>query len=277
MFILTLLSSLGSNKASLEECFNSFSDEEMFELVMNEGEDGHTGFTATMLVNVEGSVESIQTELYNSRASWHMSPYQEHFKNYVSIIPKSITVADKCYFQAIGKGNSHIKLPNSPAKTTILLKDVLHCPDMGLTLVSIGKITSASYKVIFWGPICKIFDSRDKVIGLINVKNGLYHVDYDIAVNVGMVGKAREILTLEELHCQMGHITLETARKMVSTGAVKGIEIDPLTTIQFCHSCEYAKAIWKPIRKTCVKPRASNFGDKIHLDIWGPSPVPTPG
>ena len=149
MFILTLLSSLGSNKASLEECFNSFSDEEMFELVMNEGEDGHTGFTATMLVNVEGSVESIQTELYNSRASWHMSPYQEHFKNYVSIIPKSITVADKCYFQAIGKGNSHIKLPNSPAKTTILLKDVLHCPDIGLTLVSIGKITSASYKVIF--------------------------------------------------------------------------------------------------------------------------------
>ena len=24
-------------------------------------------------------------------------------------------------------------------------------------------------------------------------------------------------------------------------------------------------------------PRASKFGDKIHLDIWGPSPIQTPG
>jgi hypothetical protein len=164
-----------SDKASSEGHFDSFCDKEMVELVMDKGEEGHTRFTAAMLVNVEGSVEGIQTKLYDSGASRHMSPYREHFENYVPIIiPKSITAADKCYFQAIEKGNLHIKLSNGSATTTILLKNVLHCPNMGLTLVSIGKITAAGYKVIFRGPTCKIFDLRDKVIGLISMKNGLY-------------------------------------------------------------------------------------------------------
>ena len=200
MFILTPLSSLGSNTASLEECLNSFSNKEMVELVMDEGEDGHTRFNTTMLINVEGSIKGIQTELYNSGAFQHMSPYCDHFENYVSIVLKSVTAADKHYFQAIGKGDLHIKLSNGPGTTTILLEDILHCSDMRLTLVSIDKITSAGYKVIFRGPTCKIFDSRDKVIGLINVKNGLYHVDHDVMVNVGMAGEAHEILTVKELH-----------------------------------------------------------------------------
>jgi hypothetical protein len=161
--------------------------------------------------------------------------------------------------------------------TTVLLKDVLHCPDMGLTLVSIGKITAAGYKVIFRGPTCKIFDSRDRVIGQVNVRGGLYRVDHEIAVNVGMAGEAREVLTIEELHRRMGHIAPEAAKRMVSSGAVKGIEIDPTSSIQDCNSCEYAKATRKPIKKVRETPRATKFGNEIHLDVWGPSPVKTPG
>ena len=103
-------------------------------------------FDAAMLGNVEGDTEGMQTELYDSGASCHMSSYRDHFENYVTIALKSITAADKWHFQAIGKGDL---IPNGHGTTTVLLKDVLHCPDMGLTLVSIGKITAAGYKVIF--------------------------------------------------------------------------------------------------------------------------------
>ena len=225
-------------KDGFDEGLDSFSDEEMDELVVDEEEDGCTTVDAAMLVNVGGSVDGVQTELYDSGASRHMSPCQEHFENYVPIVPKSITTADKCYFQAIGKGDLCIKLPNGHMTTTILLKDVLHCPDMGLTLVSIGKITAAGYKVLFRGSTCKIFDSKDKIIGQVNVKNGLYCVDHDKMVNVGIAGEACEVLTLEELHRRMGHITPETAKKMVSSGAARGIEIDFSTVIQSCDSCE---------------------------------------
>ena len=62
-------------------------------------------FDATMLGNVEGDAEGMQTELYDSGASCHMSPYCNHFENYVTISPKSITAADKQHFQVIGKGD----------------------------------------------------------------------------------------------------------------------------------------------------------------------------
>ena len=141
--------SMDSESGSLEERSMILDDKEIPVLTTDEGEDGETIFNATMLVNVEGSVEGIQMELYDSGASRHMSPYQDHFEDYVPIVLKSITAAEKQYFQAIGKGNLQIKIPNGISTTTVLLKDVLHCPDMGLTLVSVGKITAAGYKVIF--------------------------------------------------------------------------------------------------------------------------------
>ena len=143
-----LLCKENSEIGNIEEIMELF-NEETIELVIDEGEDALTSFDTAMLVNVEGNVEGMQTKLYNSGASCHRLPYRDHFKNYISIMPKSITAADKQYFQAIGKGNLRIKIPNSSSTTTILLKDVLHCPDMGLTLVSIGKIASAGYKAIF--------------------------------------------------------------------------------------------------------------------------------
>jgi hypothetical protein len=89
---------------------------------------------------------------------------------------------------------------NGSTTTTILLKDVFHCPDMGLTLVSIGKITNASYKVIFQGTTCIIYNSKDKIIGQVNARNRLYWMDHKVAVNIAMAGEDQEIPTIEELH-----------------------------------------------------------------------------
>ena len=280
IFILTpanTLCTVSSEKGSLEESMATFGDEEMIELAVDIGEDALTTFDAAMLVNVEGNVEGMQTELYDSGASRHMSPYRDHFENYTPIAPKSITAADKRYFQAIGKGDLRIKIPNGSSTTTILLKDVLHCPDMGLTLVSIGKITNAGYKVIFRGTTCWIYNSKDKIIGRINAKNGLYRVDHEIAVNIAMAGEDREVLSIEELHRRMGHIAPEAAKQMVSSGAINGIEIDSTSVIQHCDSCEYAKMTRKPIKKERQTPRATKFGDEVHSDVWGPSPIQTPG
>ena len=252
-----------------------FSDKEMMDLASDEGKEGLTSFNAAMLVNVKSNIEGVQTELYDSGASWHMSPYCDHFKNYISIAPKLITAADKRYFQAIGKGNLWIKIPNETITTTI--KNILHCPDMGLTLILIGKITATGYKVIFRDTICRIYNQKDKVISQIRARNGLYHVDHGITVNIAMTGEARKVLTIEELHCHMGHITPEMAKQMVSNRAIDVIEIDSALTIQHCKSCKYPKATQKLIKKACEAPRAPKFGHEIHSDVWGPSPVQTPG
>ena len=84
---------------------------------------------------------------------------------------------------------------------------------------------------------------------------------------MAITGKYQEILTIEELHQQMGHIAPKTAKQMVSSEAIKGIKIDLTSEIKQCNSCKYAKATWKPIKKECQTPRVAKFGDKIHSDI----------
>ncbi|KAG2066051.1 hypothetical protein BDR04DRAFT_941049, partial [Suillus decipiens] len=43
-----------------------------------------------------------------------------------------------------------------------------------------------------------------------------------------------------------------------------------------CESCKYAKAMCKPIDKVRDPPWHEKFSDKVHSDLWGPSPVRTP-
>ena len=42
-----------------------------------------------------------------------------------------------------------------------------------------------------------------------------------------------------------------------------------------CESCEYTKTTRKKVRREREELRASHFGNEIHLDVWGPSPIET--
>ena len=48
------------------------------------------------------------------------------------------------------------------------------------------------------------------------MKNGLYCVDHGVIVSTAMTGEAPEVVSIEEIHRQMGHIALETIKQMVS-------------------------------------------------------------
>ena len=65
------------------------------------------------------------------------------------ILTKLLTTADGGHFEAVEKGDMRIMMPNGKTTTQILLKDVLYAPKMGVTLVSIGKIDTAGYAVLF--------------------------------------------------------------------------------------------------------------------------------
>jgi hypothetical protein len=110
------------------------------------------------LINAAEINNGVETELYDSGALCHMPPYQLHFENYQQIEERSITAADKQLFKAIGIGNIRVQIPNGKNTTTILLKDVLYAPNLGLTLVSISCAAAAGYSLLFRGPFYHIFN-----------------------------------------------------------------------------------------------------------------------
>ncbi|KAG2750878.1 hypothetical protein P692DRAFT_201710311, partial [Suillus brevipes Sb2] len=79
-----------------------------------------TSLTYATLASSNSQRES-QTELLDSGASRHMSSYRDLFQDFVNIVPKPITTADKHTFEATGKGNIMITLPNGESNTRILL------------------------------------------------------------------------------------------------------------------------------------------------------------
>ncbi|KAF9223091.1 hypothetical protein BS17DRAFT_835339 [Gyrodon lividus] len=55
-----------------------------------------------MLAQAGTPMQQTTTELYDSGTTQHLSPYCDHFINFVSIPPKPTTAAEKRTFDAIG-------------------------------------------------------------------------------------------------------------------------------------------------------------------------------
>jgi len=198
--------------------------------------------------------EILETELYDSGASCHMSPYRNRFQNFVSIAPKPISAANKVAFNAVGRGDVEIEVPCHEKTSKVTLKDVLYAPDMGLTLVSISRIAAAGFQSIFEGSSLKI------------------RVEHNESAHAAVT-----TVTIDDLHRRMGHIAPDAAKLLVSKGIVSGLRLDGSQGTSTCDSCEFAKTTRKAIKRERIAERAKAFGDEIHSDLWGPAPSPDEG
>ena len=178
------------------------------------------------------------TKLYNSSASWHMSSFRDRFIKYSEIVLHLIQAADKRVFYAIGLGDLKIEVPNGTSSTSIILKDVFHTPNMGLTIVSINRIMKAGYTVKFKNEFCVIRDKAGDQFGSIPAnQNGLYKVE-----SIYVVIPLEEHADMAMLHRQLTHISPDAIQKLISSGAIDGIKLINDGSPLICDACEQAKA-----------------------------------
>ena len=78
-----------------------------------------------------------------------------------------------------------------------------------------------------------------------------------------------------ELHHHMGHIAVNSTRKLVESGAITGVELDPNSQEHDCNACIFARATHLPVPKVRVSLPAQRFGDEIHTNVWGPASLST--
>ena len=104
-------------------------------------------------------------ELYNSRTTHHIFPYCEMFENYTLTPPKSLNAANNGRFVAIGKGDMVIEVQNSMHASQLQLTEVLFSPEVGYTLVSIGRLDECGYTTTFGNSQCTISNDHGDTIG----------------------------------------------------------------------------------------------------------------
>lgn len=192
-----------------------------------------------------------------------------------------MTAANKHSFNAIGMGDLYITVPNGDKPNTrILLKDVLYTLLMGVTLISVSRITIAGSALLFQNMTCLIYTKDKSRVGQIEMKNGLYHIFTprpETAASATTPQAPPKIVSIDKLHCRLGHVAHDAAHSLIEKGLVHGLQLDETSKATVCESCEWAKHSQKPIQKVREHKRPAKIGDEIHSDLWGPSPVKTIG
>jgi hypothetical protein len=119
----------------------------------------------------------IHTELYDSGTTHHISPYREMFENLVDILPKTFNATNQQKFDAVGKGDMVIEVPNGVDASKLQLTEVLYSPEVGYMLVSIGRLDECGYSATFAGGKCTIRDGNGETIGQVpKSRKGLLRV-----------------------------------------------------------------------------------------------------
>ena len=105
--------------------------------------------TSRITVMAAQNPKSSHSELYDMGATRHMSPLRKQFTNYREIKARRVVTANEGTFHAIGIGDLKIDVYNGAKSTRVLLKNTLYSPELKNTIVSIGRILEAGYKLGF--------------------------------------------------------------------------------------------------------------------------------
>lgn len=255
-----------------DDCISEYDSECDFEDGDSLPADAHTAR------NEPSSNFRIDAMLLDSGASRHMSPHRDRFTNYQPINPpRDIQAADNHSFQAIGKGDMLIMLPNGNKESKVLLRDVFHAPSMGMTLISVRRVAATGTALTFLHDTCTVTNPAGKVIAVVKVNNVLYEVPLTPMEAAAPAVEKVRVVTRQQLHRMMGHASYRAVEEIISKGMAEGVKLDPNSKPVACEICEKAKMTRKTISRTRVRPRATEIGEEVHVDTWGPSSVETLG
>ena len=173
--------------------------------------------------------------ILNSGATDHMTHNPNQFKTYLPCPSnRKIVVAD-------GTTTTVASIGDVQVTSNLVLKNVLHVPQLSTNLVSIQKLTQdLSYRVIFDASFCEFQDqgSRRK-IGLAKEHNGLYFLStssqpklLSLLSTSFFSSSNKDVIWLH--HRRLGHVHFSTLKLMFPT-LFKGLDIQHF----HCNICEY--------------------------------------
>lgn len=233
------------NKTSTTKVEEQTPDIETWAAIDKIKEDDTTPCIAVMVG--EKPIEG-QTELYDMGALCHMSPLCKQFINYQEINAHCVITANQGIFHVVGMGDLKIDIYNSVKLTCILLKDTLYAPDLATTIVLIGHILKAGYKLSF-DKDSFIIKKKDEssVIGCVPITtNALFKTEHVLVADSLVLEEAMNILML---HCRLGHILINMIQTLVHASTITSVCIIDNKLSFVCDSCEYGKTTRKPIHK----------------------------
>jgi len=208
--------------------------------------------------------------LIDSGASSHQSPNREWFDCYRAIPERSVVLGNGRAIKAIGIGKINLKVIQDGVETRGVLCDVLHVPELSCNLLSVGKLAENGVTVKFQSDGCVIETATGKVLGKAERERGVYclsvmpHHSTETAF-VARAGKE----SIHLWHERLGHLGETALRRLVSAGAVTGIQPLEGNSLKACVGCFKGKqhrVSFEPSKNVRAEDRLA----LVHTDVCGP-------
>jgi hypothetical protein len=210
------------------------------------------------------------TEILDTGASSHMTPYKELLVDYKKFSkPRQVRAVNKGTFEALGTGMLVLPTKIQGINIAVSLKDTLYAPKIAFTLISIGRGDNAGYQTVFSHQKCIVKDSAGKTLIDAPKFHGLYRLDHEPA-NITDCPAIPAI----EMHKKLAHTSYKSIKYLFDHGMVLALQVKPGDKAVSCDVCIKAKITCKSFPKY-PKDRASNIGDKVYWNVWGPARHPT--
>ncbi|CAF4947657.1 unnamed protein product [Pieris macdunnoughi] len=166
----------------------------------------------------------------DSGASTHMTSCRENLLEVRKVHDmKEIIVANNMTVPVVCAGNTQITTLVNNSQFDIKVNNILYIPNLTTNLLSVSQLIAKGNKVIFKSDVCYIHNQRNELIGIANLKNGVYKLNTVKSEKV--LAAAVQITDAKQWHRRLGHINSNDLQKM-KNGAVDGISFDMKADIQ---------------------------------------------
>ena len=240
------------------------------------------GYTCLMTKISEGDVPLRSTSwLIDSACTAHMTFDRSTFVTYKPMKSATVEMGTKAQAVVAGCGDVVVQLNVNGRKMPCKLKDVLHVPEFGYSLLSVPKLTANGFKAEFGNPKCIIKHGSNVVASATLIKN-MYVLDEFESV------ASAHVASLQTWHERLAHVHTKGIASMIQNNVVSGINVpksdlhrttkeEPNCNSVTCAACVYGKATRAVIPKVRSTGRALFPLDLVHSDICGPLEIQSIG
>jgi hypothetical protein len=122
-----------------------------------------------------------------------------------------------------------------------------------------------------------VYTPAGALISNIPLENGLYWIPMNTHV-ASIAARGELTIRIDELHRQLGHLGVDACCDAVRRGMVNGVKlVDANAPATDCEPCARSKAAEKSFPKESSTPHMTEYGGRIHSDVWGHAPVKSIG
>ncbi|MBW0475372.1 hypothetical protein O181_015087 [Austropuccinia psidii MF-1] len=203
--------------------------------------------------------------LLDSGATHHVTENATLFSEYKKI-DLTLSVASAKQHLVVGKGIINLACPSGNLRLT----EVLHCPNIPGTVISISKFVRNDGGVKFEEGLFKLIQNSCTHYSLLKGERWFLCLGSKMYCNA-ISDYSKDFLRL--LHRRLAHLSLRTVRRMQRLQSARGLPPKIVTNDEhLCPSCSLAKSKHSPLQAES-RQIVQAPGDMVVTDLMGPFPV----